>query len=107
MITKDDIDIIDGLIKKYSILEIKKNFINLDISIEIIDAEVALLIKYGMILSNSNKVTNKNRILKIATIIPKISTKEEYYLSCRILLSKLKTILCFQFWIITSIKIIT
>lgn len=90
MITKDDIDIIDGLIKKYSILEIKKNFINLDISIEIIDAEVALLIKYGMILSNSNKVTNKNRILKIATIIPKISTKEEYYLSCRILLSKLK-----------------
>lgn len=90
MITKKDLDTIDGLIKKYSILEIKKSFIKQDVSIEIKNAEIEILIKYAMILSNSNKVSNKNRILKIATIIPQISTKEEYILSCRILLSKLK-----------------
>ena len=81
---------IDDLILKYSILEIRKQFLKEDINSFLIDNELKYLLDCAMLLITSQKNKNIDRVLKIATIIPQLTEQEKYILACRALLSKLK-----------------
>ncbi|MDK2965354.1 DEAD/DEAH box helicase [Lacrimispora sp.] len=90
MISLEELEKIDKLIHKYTVLEIQKTFLKKDIDNNIDNKEINFLLNIGMLLSKSAKDNNKNRVLKIATIIPIISNNESHLTSCRLLMSRLK-----------------
>lgn len=90
MLKLKELNNIDSLILKYSTLEIRSQFLNENIENEVLDKEVRQLIQVAMLLVDSNKMKNRNRVLKISTIIPQISENKKYIFACRALLSKIK-----------------
>lgn len=90
MFSLKELNYIDNLISKYSILEIKKQFLKENINQFMVDDEIKYLLDCAMLLVTSSKNNNINRVLKVATIIPQLTEQEKYILACRALLSKLK-----------------
>lgn len=86
----DDIKNIDKLIHKYNVLEIEKFFLNNNINKKIDDDEIDYLLECGIILASSNKYKNRERALKIATLIPRIDDNYTILVVCRNILYKLK-----------------
>lgn len=90
MLSLQKLAYIDQLITNYSILEIRKQFCKEDISELIVNSEMKIMVDTAMVLVESTKAKNRNRVLKIATIIPQITIEEKYIFACRALLSKIK-----------------
>lgn len=72
IVNKDCIQKIDKLIDKYIVLEIKKEFLHEEYKYEDNIEELIFLLENALILSSSYSNKNKERALKIATIVAKI-----------------------------------
>ena len=87
----NDLKNIDRLITKYNILEIRKKFLNIDISEEIDRVDIKYLVQRGYILATSKKTKNRTRALKIATIVSNLTKDINIVESCKIILSRLRS----------------
>ena len=67
---------IDNLIEKYIAIEVKREFLNDVVESEILLTELMFLGENAIILSQTNNFRNKQRALKIATILVKITENE-------------------------------
>lgn len=91
MFNLDEIKYIDELIEKYKILEVEQSFLKIDIQDRIKMRELKYLVENATLLVNSSKCKNKERVLAIATILPKIIKDNSKIVSvCKTLLQRLK-----------------
>lgn len=81
---------IDSLIDKYNALEVRKQFLNEEISKQINESELIYLIESANVLATSTKERNKERALKVATIIPHIKDSSILIIGCKIILNRLR-----------------
>ncbi|WML34383.1 DEAD/DEAH box helicase [Clostridium sp. OS1-26] len=89
----EEVKRIDELIHKYNTLEIKKQFLKEDIEKDIIDDELVFMVESANLLALSTKYRNRDRALKIATIIPNIREDYKLIIGCKIILNKLRNFL--------------
>lgn len=81
---------IDNLIEKYIAIEVKREFLNDVVESEILLTELMFLGENAIILSQTNNFRNKQRALKIATILVKITENKQLNLVASIVFGRLK-----------------
>ena len=81
---------IDNIIEKYIAIEVKREFLNDVVESEILLTELMFLGENAIILSQTNNFRNKQRALKIATILVKITENKQLNLVASIVFGRLK-----------------
>jgi replicative superfamily II helicase len=92
----EEVKKLDELIHKYNTLEIKNQFLKQDTKRNISYDELVFMVESANLLALSTKYRNRDRALKIATIIPNITEEYELIIGCKVVLSKLKNFLAIK-----------